>query len=733
LPRAGIADQGEAVGSDVKIYPVIMCGGAGTRLWPASTPRRPKQFIPLLGPRSSLQETIHRIEGLAGGAELIIVAGADQEALVAADLTAAGVQAIVILEPVARDSAAAMAAAAILIAETDPDGVAVVMAADHHVPDAAAFRACVEAAAKAAADGFIVTLGVRPLGPSTAYGYIQPGDKLSGRETVSRVAAFVEKPDAETAASYVRDGLFWNSGNFVVPARLLLEELETWSPATAAAARKAVREADRSGGRVRLSASFAEAPKISIDYAVMEKTDRAAVIPAPFHWSDIGAWDAVWTETTKDAAGNAVIGQAALDDVRGSLVHAAPGVRIAVAGLEDVVVVADEGAVLVCRRSDSQKVKSLVDRLGVAAFVPDYADLAQAADTLRGWLFNTALPLWWALGADHENGGFHEALTRLGPTPGPSRVRVPARQSYAFARAGLAGWSGPWRHAALHGLADLERRYRRQDGFYSPDETSAPLLYDQAFILLAWAQAHIAELDGTLPERADQLLDRVEARFTDPAGGFREHADKAHQSNPLMHLFEAAMLWSDAVGGRWTALADALADLATKTLMAPVEDHVLEFYAQGWTGPAPGEAGRVISPGHQFEWAFLLAEWARRRARPDLTDAAGRLYEVGRHGVDSGRLVVIDEMDVDYVHTDPGARLWPQTERLKAACVLGRHDEALEAANALGAYLTPGSGLWRDRMNRSGGFDAGPSPASSLYHIAGAILQLDACAGSVET
>ena len=269
------------------IYPVILCGGSGTRLWPASRPARPKQFIDLTSDLSLFQETVRRVDRFAEGGRMVIVAGLDHRDQVLAQLSTLGVEAEVILEPAGRDSAPAMAAAALWIARIDPEGTAVFVASDHYIPDTAAFRATVTAAATAAALGRIVTLGLTPDSPSSAYGYIQavhPG--------LSPVRRFVEKPDRSDAERYLAEGYLWNSGNFVAPVRTLLAEMERFSPDILVAVRSAL--PDAGVGQVHvLGPTFAASPKISIDYAVMEKSGTVWVMPAAFEWSDLGAWDAV--------------------------------------------------------------------------------------------------------------------------------------------------------------------------------------------------------------------------------------------------------------------------------------------------------------------------------------------------------------------------------------------------------------------------------------------------------
>ena len=343
------------------VLPVIMCGGSGTRLWPASRESMPKQFIPLLEKLSNFQITAKRFAHPAFGKPLVI-AGNDVRFIVAEQLAAVGVEAEIALEPMRRDSAAAVAVAALLAERRGPEPVALVVAADHLISDMDGFVAACVAAAAGAREGYLMTLGVTPTAPATGYGYIHPGAPLRGTEAFA-VERFVEKPDAETAARYIDQGYLWNSGNFLFRADAMLAELEAHAPAVLAAARAAVEAAKSDLDFLRLDAdAFDRAPKISIDYAVMERTERAGVLPVGFSWSDIGTWGAIWDASERDPCGNALKGHVEVLDTRGSLVHS-DGVLTTVVGLDGVVVVATPDAVLVTSRARSDAVKDLVGQL----------------------------------------------------------------------------------------------------------------------------------------------------------------------------------------------------------------------------------------------------------------------------------------------------------------------------------------------------------------------------------
>jgi len=343
--------------------PVLMCGGAGTRLWPISRESMPKQFVPLVGERSTFQQTLQRISDPAAFARPIVITNTDFRFVVAEQLRELGIEADIVLEPERRDSGPAVAVAAALAAKRDPSAAVLVLAADHVVRKPQEFLAACRSATLAAAQGRIVVFGIRPTSPATSYGYIRPGAKLDVA-SVFAVDAFVEKPDAETATRYVAEGYLWNSGNFMFRADVMLGEIARLEPAMAEAARGAVAEMTRDLDFMRLKpALFAGAPKIAIDYAVMERTKLAAVVPVDMGWSDVGSWNAVWDNLEHDAAGNAVSGSVVLVDSRNSLVRSEDDVLTAVVGVENVVAIVTGDAVLIVARDRAESVKTVVEEL----------------------------------------------------------------------------------------------------------------------------------------------------------------------------------------------------------------------------------------------------------------------------------------------------------------------------------------------------------------------------------
>lgn len=343
------------------ILPIIMCGGSGTRMWPESRESFPKQFLQLTGPLSSFQSTAVMLAGAPQFARPIVITNTDYRFLVAEQLAQVKVDAEIVLEPVRRDSGPAVAAAAEIAYARDPEAVVIIMAADHVVQNRDALVSLCVKAADVASKGRIVTLGIKPTHPETGYGYIQTGDLVSG--DVRKIAAFVEKPDAKTAQTYLDKGYLWNSGNFIFSAATMRDEIARFEPAMAEACAAAVAKAKSDLQFLVLDrTSFESATKKSIDYAVMERTDKAAVIPADIGWSDIGTWSAVRDLSQQDAQGNALTGEAFVLDGKNNLVRS-DGLLTTVVGLDNVIVVATQDAVLVADAAAAPRVKDLVEEL----------------------------------------------------------------------------------------------------------------------------------------------------------------------------------------------------------------------------------------------------------------------------------------------------------------------------------------------------------------------------------
>ncbi|MFV3074473.1 mannose-1-phosphate guanylyltransferase/mannose-6-phosphate isomerase [Niveispirillum fermenti] len=347
------------------IIPVLLSGGSGSRLWPVSRERFPKQLLNLCGERTMIQETALRVGGDHGFADPIVICNQEHRFAIAEQLQTVGIRPThLVLEPFGRNTAPAAAVAARLAAQRDPAALVLLLPADHAILSPEAFRAAIATGARAAADGRLVTFGIQPTSPETGYGYIEKGDGLPGAEGAFAVRQFAEKPALAVARTYLEGGRhLWNSGMFLFRADRFVTELERHAPEALAAADAAIAAARVDLDFLRLDPdAFAKAPNISIDFAVMEKTDSAAVVPCDIGWTDVGAWSALWEIAGKDQIGNAVLGDAILVDAHSNLVRSEVGLT-ALVGVKDLVVVVTDDAVLVADRNRVQDVKTVVDRL----------------------------------------------------------------------------------------------------------------------------------------------------------------------------------------------------------------------------------------------------------------------------------------------------------------------------------------------------------------------------------
>jgi mannose-1-phosphate guanylyltransferase/mannose-6-phosphate isomerase len=369
------------------------------------------------------------------------------------------------------------------------------------------------------------------------------------------------------------------------------------------------------------------------------------------------------------------------------------------------------------------------------------------------WLYQDALPFWSRAGVDRVRGGFHVVVGLDGlACELPRRARVQGRQSFTFACAGKMGWSGSWLDLAEAGITYLDRRYRAANGLYqttvSPDGAvlnSDVMTYDQAFALLAMAGLYDVCRDREdIKLFARALMYRLCKERRNPGGGFWEFGDKRYLSNPQMHIFEAVVAWSDIdQDAIWVETANEIADLAAGRFIDPTHGVLFEIFDENWTAVPSGSGSSTVEPGHQYEWAWLLKRWSLKTGRAEYQAAAEVLLKAGQRGIDPNRNVAIDEVDREFKPLRTTARLWPQTERLKAVALFLEcaekstfshyENEVVLAAESLWRYLdVPLKGFWRDKMRVDGSFVDEPAPASSFYHIILAVQALTSAASKAD-
>ena len=362
------------------IRPVILSGGGGTRLWPLSRSGNPKQFHRLFGEHSLLQSTLERCRGSMFKPPLIS-SGEEQRYFVQEQLSELGVQpAAILLEPVARNTGPAIAAAACWARSRGEDEPLLVMPSDHLIRDIDAFHRTIETALPQALDGNLLTFGISPTGPSTGYGYIEPGAEVRPGLPVRKVLRFIEKPDAPRAAELVKAGNLWNGGIFLFRPSAFIAELNQYAPEIAESVEAAMAQASSDGLVVRPDErSFRASPNISVDYAVMERSEKVFVVPASFDWSDVGSWDAVHELTPADQHGNVLKGDVLALDVTNSLIRGDADVTVAVVGLDRIICVVSKDAVFVAPLERAQDVKKIVEELRARG--NDRADRASGGES----------------------------------------------------------------------------------------------------------------------------------------------------------------------------------------------------------------------------------------------------------------------------------------------------------------------------------------------------------------
>ncbi|MCR9269180.1 MAG: AGE family epimerase/isomerase [Hyphomonadaceae bacterium] len=718
------------------IHPVILCGGSGTRLWPLSTPERPKQFLALTSDRSMIEETAARfvtseVTSLQFSETLVV--GSKRHARL---LTTALPDAKKILEPFGRNSAPAVAAASL---DYDPEDLILILPADHDIRDVPAFHRAIEIAAKAAANDAIVTFGIEPSHPATGYGYIKSIPGAAG--AAHAVEAFVEKPDLATAEAYLATGTYlWNAGIFLFKARTMLDALSEHAPDVLAGVKRAM--AGAVSDTVHLDPdAFAETPSISIDYAVMENAANVQTVPVSMGWSDVGGYRALHELLTQSPSENCTSGSVVLQNAEGLYVRS-EGPAISVNGVSNLVIVATPDEVMITPMEDDAAVKTL----GAAVQSNRHAlgispDLRARA---KDWLWS-AFETWSKVGWDDTHGGFVEQLNMDGSPDREAtrRVRVQARQVFSFAKAIDMGWPDPATASDLvaRGIEYIDTRLRHAEGGFvhliNPDGSvidDRRDLYDHAFMILAGSAAYRATGNQTALNIANDALAYVDTHLKDTErGGWFESSqfELPRRANPHMHMLEAMLEYHAATG------SDAALDHAAEIVRLfetkffnPATDIMAEFFNKDWS-PIASEAETIWEPGHHYEWATLLAMFDQATGHDSVSWRRRLNRKADISGMNSQTGFLINQLKADGTVLNAKSRLWHQLERFRSQLIhptqYSPSQSAAFADDVFDGYLGLGPiGGWLDELGADGQPISDKVPASMLYHAVTSLALLSA-------
>ncbi|MER9183830.1 AGE family epimerase/isomerase, partial [Mesorhizobium sp. M0767] len=627
-----------------RIVSFVMSGGVGSRLWPLSREDNPKQFHDFSGDGSMLAKTLRRLTARPEGETPVFLIASERHAdrvhadIAGHELSGGGP----LFEPTGRNTAAAVALASLRTLSEFGDSLVLVVPSDHEIATPQQFWRSIEAGTAAARQGRLVVFGIKPAQPETGYGYIEVAGERDGICDVSR---FVEKPDLATAQSYLEAGNFyWNTGIFLFRASAMRDAFMAFQPDIWSATEAAYQAAtsDLSGLYMPLEL-YAAIPSTSIDYAIMERASGIAMVPASFRWNDLGSWQSLLDVGPSDTQGNVIVGDVVAIDCENSYIRS-DGRLLSAIGLKDVAIVSTADATFVAPVSHSQNVKKIVEQLEKSGrletrFTPADDRVIESGAWQRRvhhWLFEETVPLWSTVGVDERHGGFHEALGfDAAPLMKPKRMRTQARQIYAFAVAKARGWNGPADRLISHGLEFMARHGRTDNGGWvrtlNVDGTVADAAedaYDHSCVLLALAHAHMCGNPDAL-RLGQETFAFIDAHLEDERlTGFRETSsgEGERRSNPHMHLLEAFLAWHQATGERaYLRRAARIVDLFRSHFFDPESWTLGEYFDHEWR-PAPGEKGTWTEPGHHFEWASLLVDFAGRSGQSGLTGLARKLY-----------------------------------------------------------------------------------------------------------
>ncbi|MBZ9844253.1 AGE family epimerase/isomerase [Mesorhizobium sp. CA5] len=733
-----------------RIVSFVMSGGVGSRLWPLSREDNPKQFHDFSGDGSMLAKTVRRLAARTQGETPIFLIASERHAdrvhadLAGIDLAGGGP----LFEPTGRNTAAAVALASLRTLSDYGDELVLVVPSDHEISTPGQFWQSIEAGAAAANAGRLVVFGLKPTQPETGYGYIEVG---AGQDGVFDVSRFVEKPDLATAQTYVDAGSFyWNTGIFLFRAGAMRDAFAAYEPKiwrTTEAAYEAA-TSDLSGLYMPLEL-YSAIPSTSIDYAIMERAKDIAMVPAGFRWNDLGSWQSLLDVGPSDKGGNVIVGDVVAIDCENSYIRS-EGRLLSAIGMKDVAIVSTADATFVAPVSHSQHVKKIVEQLEKSGrletrFTPAHDRVIESGAwrrRVRHWLFEETLPLWSTLGVDERHGGFHEALGfDAAPLMKPKRMRTQARQVYAFAVAKERGWDGPADRLIAHGIDFMAGQGRTDRGGWvrtlNIDGSVADPVedaYDHSCVLLALAHAHMSGHPDAL-RLAEETFAFLDAHLEDARlTGFLETSDGAEErrSNPHMHLLEAFLAWHKATGERaYLRRAARIIDLFRSHFFDAESWTLGEYFDDGWK-PAAGEKRSWTEPGHHFEWASLLVDFAARSGQGELTAFARKLYASAvANGLNRATGLAYGAVSRQGLPLDTVSRSWPQAEAIKAAIALdssGGPDLKPEIEARVGRlfrwHIDPAPlGLWIDRIDERGRSLATDVPASIFYHLVCALTQ----------
>lgn len=713
------------------INPVILCGGSGTRLWPLSTPKNPKQFLALTSTNSMIKETADRFNHSYNPAirfEDLLVIGSSRHR---ANLELTFPNALKILEPMARNSAPAVAAACLALGE---DALILILPADHSIENVAAFHEAIGKAAEAASADAIVTFGISPSHPATGYGYIRAASE-PGFPVLS-VEKFVEKPNLETAKSYLDDGnYFWNAGIFLFKSKVMMAALEMYAPKILNEVKHSMQAPQK--GIIELNSySFSNVPSISIDYAVMEHATNVKTVPVDMGWSDVGGYRALYDLLSADDGDNVTEGPVQTIDSRGLYVRS-EGPSIAISGVSNLVVVATESDVLITPKHEDGAAKTLGTIIETHRHALGLS--AELRETVQQWLA-TAYDTWAKVGWDEKHGGFVEQL-RIDGTPdrdAARRVRVQARQVFSFSKAIDLGWPKPdlARSIVEKGLRYIDTQLRHPDGgfFHIVGPNGKPIdeqrdLYDHAFMILAGAAAYKAFGSETGLRIATEALSYVDSELRDHQnGGWFESSElpNSRRSNPHMHMLEALMELHSATGNA-AAMEHAreIILLFETHFFEPSHDVLAEDFSISWS-KSTTQASIGWEPGHHYEWASLLQEFQRLTGHDSASWRHRLIQKANRSGRSKHTEFAINKAQANGTIIDANSRLWHQLEMFRAWNI---HPNIASKANSerllnriMTDYLLKGpNGGWVDELSPSGDPISEMVPASMLYHLVTAL------------